>query len=830
MPRRLGTEPLTLGLPGGAAASLLARSQLRFAWQNPVSVCAAAAGICLAVVAVSAIHLVAKALRADLAANTADGMLGYTHVLTTAAGLDETDYFALRQRWRAGDQTLADVDGMVPVIQGSVRIGSGSYAVTGLDPLADVRRGQVPAPAAQRDLGDFLASDMVLAPPVMAAAVRTADTIAGLRVAVVEQPAAQGLWADLPTAQRLLGRVGELDAVWLRVANRRSALSAWLDGLLPGIDAALPAVAPTIPGFTVSAASRWQPLRRFTDATVFLLGMLAVLSVFMAAALAAQASLTNAARRRRERERLLALGASRATLRRLAIAEGTMIGCLGTGAGLFLGVGVAKWLLDAAQIDPGAATIDPWLVAKSLVCGVVVAGTLPALADHVAPGSLAPHTLSRSPAGRYLGLAIAAAAGVAALGLWHGTMAGAFTALLALALAQVGATVPALAAALQAVAAASLARQPARPSLSRLDTRATLRALADRAGEIKLALGALSVGAAVAIAMSLMVASLRQDFLSMLAQRLPAGVSVQLPAGSPPITAADVDWIRALPAVQTARRYGELSARLAGGPVQVEFAELDQAEAARYGYQGHLAEAAMLNEVGARLHGLGVGETASVGAGGVEVALSIAHVFADYGATRARMIVPLGWQDRFAPSTTGNTGPIAWRRATATTTDADVDAVTRVLGDRFGAAAVRNHQEIRALALAVFDRTFAASRLLTAVALTVAAVGLYAALAAMLTAREREFRLLTAVGYSRARIWRLGLAQTTLLGSIAAVAALPLGIFMAWVLCAVVQPLAFGWRIALQLDWAVVGYPLLLCVAVAAAAGAVPSYRASFRR
>lgn len=817
-----------MGLPDGSAAWLLARSQLRFAWRNPVSVCAAAIGICLAVVAISAVHLVGKAVRADLAANTAEGLFGYTHVLTVSGGLDEAAYFALRQRWRAGELALANVEGMVPVIQGSVRIGAASYALMGFDPLADVRRGRVPAPAAQRDLGDFLASDVVLAPPAVAAAMPMPAAIAGLRVRVVEQPAAQGLYADLPTAQRLLARPGELDAVWLRVADRHSVLFAWLDGLLPGIDAALPAAAaPAVAGFTVSAASRWQPLRRFADATVFLLGMLAILSVFMAAALAAQASLANAARRRRERERLLALGAAPGTLRWLAMAEGAALGCLATGAGLAIGVGIANWLLAQAQIDANAASIDSWLIGKALVCGVLVAGALPAVADRAAAPSHAGHTPSRPS--RRIGLTAAAA--IAAAGLWHGSLAGAFTALLALALAQVGAAVPALAGATQWAAAAALARRPARPTLGGLSARATLRALGERAGEIKLALGALSVAAAVAIAMALMVASLRQDFLTMLAQRLVPGVSVQLPEDAPPITAADVEWMRAL-GVQAARRYGELSGRLAGGPVQVSFAELDGAETARYGFAGGLAEAAMLNEVGARLHGLGVGDTTTVQASGVEVAVHIAHVFADYGATQARLIVPLAWRARFAPAETAGdaAGRVAWRRATATAAEADVEALAALLGERFGAASVRNHEEIRAIALAIFDRTFAASRLLTAVALAVAAIGLYAALAAMLTAREREFRLLTAIGYSRGRIWRLGLAQTALLGSVAALAALPLGIFMGWVLCAVVQPLAFGWRIALQLDWGVVGYPLLLCVAVAVAAGAVPSYRASFRR
>lgn len=768
-----------------------------------------------------------KAVRADLAANTVEGLFGYTHVLT-AGGLDEAAYFALRQRWRAGELALANVDGMVPVIQGSVRVGTASHAVTGFDPLADVRRSRVPAPAALRDLGDFLASDVVMAPPAVVAAMPMPAAIAGLRVQVVEQPAAQGLYADLPTAQRLLGRPGELDAVWLRVADRHSALLAWLDGLLPGIDAVLPAAAaPAVAGFAVSAATRWQPLRRFADATVFLLGMLAILSVFMAAALAAQASLTNAARRRRERERLLALGAAPGTLRWLAMAEGAALGCLATGAGLAIGLGIANWLLDAAQVNANAASIDSWLIGKALVCGVLVAGALPALADRAA----APSHARDTPFGRIGFAALAVAAAIAVAGLWHGSLAGAFTALLALALAQVGAAVPALAGATQWAAAVALARRRTRPTLGGLGARATLRALGDRAGEIKLALGALSVAAAVAIAMALMVASLRQDFLTMLAQRLSPGVSVQLPADAPPITAADVDWMRALPGVQAVRRYGDVSARLADGPVQVSFAVLDAAETARYGYGEELAEAAMLNEVGARLHDLGVGDTTTVQAGGAEVEAPIAHVFADYGATQARLMVPLAWQTRFAPAATaGGAGPIAWRRATATAAEAEVAPLARLLGERFGAASVRNHEEIRAIALAIFDRTFAASRLLTAVALAVAAIGLYAALAAMLTAREREFRLLTAIGYSRARIWRLGLAQTTLLGSVAALAALPLGIFMGWVLCAVVQPLAFGWRIALQLDWGVVGYPLLLCVAVAVAAGAVPSYRASFRR
>ncbi len=798
-----------------AAASLLLRSQLRFASRHPVAVGAALAGICLAVAAVSVVHLVAKGVRADLAARSAGSAFGHTHVLT-AYDLDQDAYFALRRQWRTGEPALAAVAGMVPVIEGNVATGGRVLPLVGFDPLADALRGSTPLPALGSRLADFLATDTVLAPPEAAAALRAGGAVAGVPVQVIEVAEAQMLIADLPTAQRLLGRPGALDAVWLRVADQRRSLVAWLDGLLPGIEAALPDQAgPVVPGYAVSAASRWQPLRRFGNATMFLLGALALLSVFMAGALAAQASLTNAARRQRERDRLLALGVSAAAQRWLAAAEGMVVGTLASGLGLAIGVALAVWLLRLGAVDTAAARIDPWLVAKALACGVLVAGAAAGFAG------------GKGMARPRIAWMLAGAVAVAAAGLWHGTLAGAFAALFAVALVHLAGAVPLLARLVQAAAGHALRRRPS-VRLANLGARATLRAVAARAGEIRLALGALSVAAAVAVAMGLMVASLRMDFLTMLDQRLWPGVSVRLPVEAPGFDVADLRWLQALPGVLEVRRYGDLAARLPAGPLRLAFAELDAAETARYGFDGSLARGAMLNEVGARRHGLEIGQTAVVHAAGARVEVPIAHVFPDYGAVETRLILPMAWRNRF-PAADPAAGGIGWRRLTVRGAEPRLDAVRERLAARFGADAVADHAQARALALAVFDRTFAVSRLLTVVALALAAIGLYAALAAMLSGREREFALLRATGWSRAEVWRLALAQATLLGGIAALAALPLGAFMAWVLCAVVNPLAFGWSIALRFDWPAVGLPLALCVAAAVAAGALPSYRLSYR-
>ena len=128
----------------------------------------------------------------------------------------------------------------------------------------------------------------------------------------------------------------------------------------------------------------------------------------------------------------------------------------------------------------------------------------------------------------------------------------------------------------------------------------------------------------------------------------------------------------------------------------------------------------------------------------------------------------------------------------------------------------------------VFDRTFLVSRSLTSVALAVAVLGLYAALTALQASREREFQLLGAIGYGRAETWRLAVAQASILGAVAAVSAVPLGFGIAWLLCNVVQPLAFGWSIHLRADLAAIAVPVVLGIVGATAAGVVPAYRSSF--
>ncbi|MDE0038292.1 MAG: FtsX-like permease family protein [Gammaproteobacteria bacterium] len=801
---------------------LLLRSQLRFAVRHPVGMAASIVGVTVAVLAVVTVHLVGHSIRDDL---DDFSIAGHTHV-ATGETRHESSYFELRRRWRASHAApgasgspatrpdwTRSVVAIFPVIEGYLEIQGQPRRIVGFDPVAasGLGGGALAASRPGTDYGLFMVDDAVMVSSATTRDIAAAGgSIAGIPVTVLEA-ATEVILADLPTAQRLLGRDNEIDAVWLRLADARSRLLGWLDQLLPGIAASLPRYTdPVIEGFEVTAADRWNPSRRFADAILFNLGMLSLLCLLMAAFIAFQASASNAARRRTEHDRLLAVGASRWTLMWVSGIEGLAIGVIGALAGLALGFVVAHELLQAAMPQPipttpgngpddkQALALDGWVVGKALACGVLASALGP-----LAEGRFATNARFR------LGFALVAV-GIAAIGLVDGGLGAAYVALAAICAAHV----------LQVVPLAGHAAGPLAAMGRSLTTRANLRGTAARSREIRLALGALSVAAAVAIGMGLMVESLRRDFTEMLDVRLARGIYVQTASD---VSESDLDALRAMDGVREARRYGDVPARVDQGPVNVRVAELDVYETSRYGFDRAIGHEGLVNEVGARLLGIGTGDVLDLVVAGRTVPVEIAHVFRDFGAAAPRVILPTTFLTELDPTS------VSWRRVTVRTNPDAAGNLTAALGERYGADRVSNHDDIREAAVAVFDRTFVVSRSLAAMALAVAAIGLYAALTSLQASRSREFRLLSAVGHTRAELWRLALSQTVVLGAMALITALPLGLAIAWVLCDFVNPAAFGWSIGLHVDFASIAGPLLLGVLAACAAGALPAYRVAFR-
>ena len=119
--------------------------------------------------------------------------------------------------------------------------------------------------------------------------------------------------------------------------------------------------------------------------------------------------------------------------------------------------------------------------------------------------------------------------------------------------------------------------------------------------------------------------------------------------------------------------------------------------------------------------------------------------------------------------------------------------------------------QIRATSLRIFDRSFAVTYWLQAVAIAIGLFGVAASFSAQVLARRREFGLLAHLGLTRRQILGLvaleGLAWTVL----GAIAGLLLGLAVSLVLVHVVNPQSFHWTMDLALPWARL---LALCFAV----------------
>ena len=114
----------------------------------------------------------------------------------------------------------------------------------------------------------------------------------------------------------------------------------------------------------------------------------------------------------------------------------------------------------------------------------------------------------------------------------------------------------------------------------------------------------------------------------------------------------------------------------------------------------------------------------------------------------------------------------------------------------FGSAA-----SIRATTLRIFDRSFAVTYWLQAVAVGIGLFGVAASFSAQVLARRKEFGLLAHLGLTRPQILRLVAMEGAAWTALGALAGLALGLAVALVLVFVVNPQSFHWSMDLAVPW-----------------------------
>jgi putative ABC transport system permease protein len=110
-------------------------------------------------------------------------------------------------------------------------------------------------------------------------------------------------------------------------------------------------------------------------------------------------------------------------------------------------------------------------------------------------------------------------------------------------------------------------------------------------------------------------------------------------------------------------------------------------------------------------------------------------------------------------------------------------------------------EEIRKISLKMFDRSFAVTYWLQAVAIAIGLFGIATSFSAQVLARRKEFGLLAHLGLTRSQILRVVAMEGAAWTAIGALAGCVLGLLVSLVLIHVVNPQSFRWTMDMSIPW-----------------------------
>ncbi|GGF44674.1 putative ABC transport system permease protein [Mameliella alba] len=761
--------------------------------RNPLQFFTFLAGLALATALWSGVQAINAEARASYDAAAATLGEGRFDQLVPRAGdsFPQDTYVTLR---RAGWQVS-------PVVEGSLRTDTGRVRIVGLDPLTTPGALSPVGGARDIDLNSFLTVGVLFADAA------TADRLAGLPQEVVRDPsvAPDTALTDVGVAQRLLDRQGRLSR--LIVA--------------PDQPLGLPPLDEVAPGLTRVAAQSGSDVGQLTGSFHLNLTAFGLLS-FAVGIFIVHGTIGLVFEQRRGMVRTLrTLGVPLRRLIVLMTVELLLLSLLAGGIGVVLGYFVAALLLPdvaatleglyGAQVSGGLQLRPVWwlsgLAIAVLGAGMAGAGSLWRIARMPILASARPRAWAMAAGrGRWLqgGAAVLLLAVAAGIALADAGLIATFALLGCLLIGG------ALALPLILGAVLALGQSRAKGVIGGwfwADTRQQLPGLS-------LALMALLLAMAANLGVSTMVSSFRLTFIDFLDQRLFADTYVR---------GIDSERMAGIQAFLQERGATVLpllrvDSRLAGVPAELMGARIGPAYEDNWVFvdarpdawaQVAAGEAVIVNEQLARRAGLWLDDRLDLGGG---LRLPVAGVYGDYGNPLGQAVIS---EARFAgvfPDETPRQFGVL---------GLDPEDLRSVLGDAFDLppGSVVDQSSVKAFSLAVFERTFTVTAALNVLTLAVAGFAILMSLLTLSAIRLPQLAPVWAMGLTRGTLARVELIRALVLAALTALLALPLGLALAWVLLAMVNVQAFGWRLPMYLfplDYARLGLLTLLAAALAA--------------
>lgn len=647
-------------------------------------------------------------------------------------------------------------------------------------------------PAALKALGLRTGGRLVLPTSTGLQVFHVAGTVAAAGRALVV--------VDIAAAQARFDRGGRLSRIDLR--------------LLPGTATTAWQAATALP-----AGVRWaaaddavQRVSNLSRAYRVNLGVLALVALLVGGFLVYSVVSLSVAQRTPALALLGVLGLAARDRRRLVLAESAVVGLVGSALGLAAGAGLAALALRLLGGDlgggyfGGGAPALAWPPVALSVCfalgtAAAVAGAwfparqAEALSPAQALKGLGGHGNGAAPV--WPGLALLAAGGGLALlppvfGLPLAAYA-AVAALLAGGVVLVPAAVQALLARQGALASPVLLLALRRARFARQTASATV------AGVV--------ASLALSVAITVMVASFREAVSAWLDTALPADLYARASgsSGDPVFLPADlVARATALPGVARVVAARQLplvidpqqpALTLVARPLGDGGNSLPMLGAVLPLPAGEVG--VFVSEPAAAIHGWQPGQRISLPVpGAADTRFHVRGVWRDYARQFGAVAIDSADHQRLTGDTRVNDLAL-WLAPGAA--PAVVEAALQQAAGPTLPLDIATTSSLRALSLKIFDRSFAVTVYLQAVAIGVGLVGVAASLSAQVLARRKEFGLLAHLGLTRRQVIALVGAEAAAWLAAGALIGLALGLAMAVVLVHVVNPQSFHWTMPLHL-------------------------------
>ena len=362
------------------------------------------------------------------------------------------------------------------------------------------------------------------------------------------------------------------------------------------------------------------------------------------------------------------------------------------------------------------------------------------------------------------------------------------------------------------------------------------RSLAASLRRTSVLVGALATAVAMMVSVGIMVGSFRQTVVSWMSHQLPADLYLR-PAGSPAadrhptISVELVGKITTLPGVAGVDRLRAYEISYDGMPATLAAVDLRVPRANRNAefFSGRPANEVLeqlrgknnvvVSEPFAYKHKVKAGDTITLPLGANRASFRIVDVYSDYASERGYVLVDRDVLLKYLPDEAPT------NLAVFVAPDASAAEVRKEILETAAGYPILifSNRELRTEAVRIFDRTFAITYALEAVAVGVAVMGIAGALIALVIDRRRELGLLRFLGAASGQIRKMILVEAGLIGLLANLAGFVLGYLLSLILVFVINKQSFGWTIRFHWPVAVLVAALTVVYAATVISGLYPA-------